>query len=277
MRKNGFTLIELLVVIAIIAILAAILFPVFLKAKAAANMSKCLSNCKQIATGLSLYKDDHHGCWTGCYYQHPTYANRGGYDPVYRHAFWMRLLMPYVRNKNVYVCPSAPVKEGADWTRIDKRWGFDPSQTQAIAQWTATNYGINECLVEQLWADLAGVSTLMNESAIRYASKTALVAESNYVIFWGGAPPGSGGTSTGVGHDGKTYPDGMLRIKYPNHPNTGVTPVYNLSKVRHDGRTVVVFADLHVKALATDQIRIEGLNTNNVRMYPIIHPMAKPL
>lgn len=270
MRKTGFTLIELLVVIAIIAILAAILFPIFLKVKVAAHASQCLSNCKQIATGVSMYKDDHQGCWMACYHQ--GHAGTANADPVYKHAFWMRLLMPYVKTKKVYQCPSAPSKNDAQWLNTDEKWGG----TEPTASWPASNYGINECLVETIWADLAGVSNLNRESAIVYPTKTALIADCNYVVFWGG--DNIGRQSTGVGHDGKIYPDGMLRIKYPNCPNRwGSSLVYNLSKVRHGGRTTVVFTDLHVKALTTDQIRIENVNTNNVRMFPVIWPLAKPL
>ncbi len=61
--RKGFTLIELLVVIAIIAILAAILFPVFAKAREAARQSVCLSNLKQIGLGIMQYVDD----WKGRY------------------------------------------------------------------------------------------------------------------------------------------------------------------------------------------------------------------
>src|SRR5262245_34867273 len=57
-RRNGFTLIELLVVIAIIAILAAILFPVFAQAREKARQATCLSNLKQIGTGLMMYVQD---------------------------------------------------------------------------------------------------------------------------------------------------------------------------------------------------------------------------
>jgi prepilin-type N-terminal cleavage/methylation domain-containing protein len=60
MRKNrAFTLIELLVVIAIIAILAAILFPVFAQAREKARMTSCLSNCKQLAIGAMMYMQDY--------------------------------------------------------------------------------------------------------------------------------------------------------------------------------------------------------------------------
>lgn len=76
MRKQGFTLIELLVVIAIIAILAAILFPVFARARENARKSSCQSNLKQIGTGLMMYVQDYdetfpteRNRWTGVVYQ----------------------------------------------------------------------------------------------------------------------------------------------------------------------------------------------------------------
>src|SRR3954465_6025769 len=63
MRKRGFTLIELLVVIAIIAILAAILFPVFAQAREKARATSCLSNFKQVGLGTMMYQQDYDGFW----------------------------------------------------------------------------------------------------------------------------------------------------------------------------------------------------------------------
>ncbi|MEA3247521.1 MAG: prepilin-type N-terminal cleavage/methylation domain-containing protein, partial [Gemmatimonadota bacterium] len=60
-RNRGFTLIELLVVIAIIAVLAAILFPVFARAREKANITACLNNLKQIGTGFAMYRSDYDG------------------------------------------------------------------------------------------------------------------------------------------------------------------------------------------------------------------------
>ncbi len=108
MRKRGFTLIELLVVIAIIAILAAILFPVFARAREAARATSCRSNLKQIATSMQMYIQD--------YDETLPYArvnNAGGSatcDEVFNSAYWSgyvgNLLVPYIKNAGVWKCPS---------------------------------------------------------------------------------------------------------------------------------------------------------------------------
>src|ERR671930_500085 len=72
-RRRGFTLIELLVVIAVIAILAAILFPVFAQAREKARQAACLSNCKQLGTALQLYVQDYDERFPG-----PAGGNMGG-------------------------------------------------------------------------------------------------------------------------------------------------------------------------------------------------------
>lgn len=95
--KRAFTLIELLVVIAIIAILAAILFPVFAQAKAAAKQSACLSNTKQIGIALQIYEQDSDDTVA------PNTLIEANGD-IYT---WFELLQPYSKNKDIGVCPSA--------------------------------------------------------------------------------------------------------------------------------------------------------------------------
>ena len=137
--KKAFTLIELLVVIAIIAILAAILFPVFAQAREKARQTSCLSNLKQLGTASQLYVDD----WDETYmppalfnatpanleatypgYPVTTKDSAGNYMQVSgypssgqnpRSAWtWMDSIFPYVKNINIYKCPSGK----------KDRWGY---------------------------------------------------------------------------------------------------------------------------------------------------------
>ena len=95
--KRGFTLIELLVVIAIIAILAAILFPVYAKVKERARMTNCIYNQKQIFLGFSQYVTDNDE-----HYPPPGYTWTWGYAMP-----WQKdILMPYVKNFEIFFCPS---------------------------------------------------------------------------------------------------------------------------------------------------------------------------
>ncbi|HOJ21967.1 MAG TPA: DUF1559 domain-containing protein [Armatimonadota bacterium] len=109
--RSAFTLIELLVVIAIIAILAAILFPVFARARENARKSSCQSNLKQLAMGILQYAQD--------YDERFPYANRtgiplsspppGGFwyqEGGSGSAFWPQMVYPYINNLEVFTCPS---------------------------------------------------------------------------------------------------------------------------------------------------------------------------
>ncbi|MFQ6130582.1 MAG: DUF1559 domain-containing protein [Armatimonadota bacterium] len=107
-RETGFTLIELLVVIAIIAILAAILFPVFAKAKEKARQISCASNLKQLSLAMLMYVQDYDSRYPG--YQTAGFApgSRGGdwHGPMCRnHVF--DIIQPYIRNEQLEICPSS--------------------------------------------------------------------------------------------------------------------------------------------------------------------------
>ncbi len=118
-RNHGFTLIELLVVIAIIAILAAILFPVFAQAREKARSISCLSNTKQLGMALQMFAQDYdeylpkawfndEPSWNGC-------PNGGRYcwpwrDPMWG---WDYVIQSYIKNKQIYQCPS----DSESWAR----------------------------------------------------------------------------------------------------------------------------------------------------------------
>jgi len=106
-RKNAFTLIELLVVIAIIAILAAILFPVFARARENARRSSCQSNLKQIGLGLLQYSQDYDEKLVRLYIVTPDPNGGiafGGDD--FRSTHWMDSLQPYLKSTQIFDCPS---------------------------------------------------------------------------------------------------------------------------------------------------------------------------
>ena len=108
--RSAFTLIELLVVIAIIAILAAILFPVFATAREKARQASCLSNHKQITTAVMQYVQDYDESlvpvWTVPGARWGNYQFGAGQDPSTGHLWWSYLVQPYVKSLDVFRCPS---------------------------------------------------------------------------------------------------------------------------------------------------------------------------
>jgi len=118
MSSKGFTLIELLIVIAVIAILAAILFPVFMKARDKAKQTTCLTNVKQISQALTTYSTDHDGYFPlafDYYYQVPNYGE----------ASWLKPLVSYVGSQQIFICPMSG-GNNPDWS---------------VSQDTLTSYG----------------------------------------------------------------------------------------------------------------------------------------
>ncbi|MFP3903696.1 MAG: DUF1559 domain-containing protein [Armatimonadota bacterium] len=186
--RRGFTLIELLVVIAIIAILAAILFPVFARAREKARQTSCLSNMKQLGLAFSMYAQDYdetmpymrrdHG--QSFPYPDPSYSNYRG--P------WFVSIYPYVKNIQVYNCPSSSYKWNGRWTH-------------------PFNYGMNRRISN---AQLA---------AITYPAETVAVVDS-----WAHPEYGSSG---GKGWDVCEYYPGVSSIGYldPRH-NEGVNMAF---------------------------------------------------
>ena len=128
-KRKAFTLIELLVVIAIIAILAAILFPVFARAREKAKTASCLSNLKELGLGMLMYTQDYDQIIPAWYrYSPPGVSN---------YICWTAVIYPYVKNKQIFCCPSDDAGQGPK---------FDPEAPMNGQSWmnSWSSYGIND-------------------------------------------------------------------------------------------------------------------------------------
>ncbi|HEX2999997.1 MAG TPA: prepilin-type N-terminal cleavage/methylation domain-containing protein [Armatimonadota bacterium] len=173
-RKSGFTLIELLVVIAIIAILAAILFPVFARARENARKANCISNLKQITLGALMYAQDYDGRIAA--------KNSGTWmiPPIQGEGQWQAISFyaPYMKNTQVVICPST---------------GKNISYGQNVAFGYIESYGAP--VPDLLSTNTAG-RTYLNPDP--QPASTILWAESANVWIWDWNTNG-GGDQTGVG------------------------------------------------------------------------------
>jgi len=141
MRRSGFTLIELLVVIAIIAILAAILFPVFARAREKARQTSCLNNMKQFGTAVLMYAQDYDEMMPRVYVGGPlsyTLPNGSSYSG---YLLWHTMLFPYIKNIQVYNCPSDTQRWTGQYTgstsyglNVYNHYGLSLSSFQAPAE-----------------------------------------------------------------------------------------------------------------------------------------------
>lgn len=124
--RHGFTLIELLVVIAIIAILAAILFPVFAQAREKARAASCLSNTKQISLAFAMYNQDYDEGFMATVTEREAPAGTPDTADARAPFSYQILLQPYIKNRQIFRCPSAKA-----WLPI------------GTSNWYPTDYGCN--------------------------------------------------------------------------------------------------------------------------------------
>ena len=207
-RTCGFTLIELLVVIAVIAILAAILFPVFAQAREKARSTTCLSNMKQLGTASMMYMQDYDGAYPLAWYGRPQY----GFDVV---------LFPYHKSLQVYECPSNKVTPRY-WEGYP-RLGFGP---------IPGSYAMNGDLTAR---EAAGDRAGLTEGAVQAPAETILFTE-----IWDTRGPNGAKTFHTV--QGQRVADGPEAEIYTNVKNDVCARIpFNI----HQGGSNYTYCDGH--------------------------------
>jgi prepilin-type N-terminal cleavage/methylation domain-containing protein/prepilin-type processing-associated H-X9-DG protein len=168
-QRSAFTLIELLVVIAIIAILAAILFPVFAKAREKARQASCLSNTKQIGLGIMQYTQDYDEML-------PARQLNNSSPPLAsaEYSDWQVTIMPYVKSAGVLACPSNPNKGNTNFIGTYNGVAYPISY--------AVNRGPNRPFVD-IPNDSGGTS-LASLQAPANLIATVEIVNAGYLDFW---------------------------------------------------------------------------------------------
>lgn len=222
-RNKGFTLIELLVVIAIIAILAAILFPVFAKARERAKTSACLNNEKQIGLACMSYADDYDGVYP---------PNR---IPVVGGTWtWKRAIQPYLKSFDVWKCPSVTtymaVEPGGSGVKGDESNTL-PAYRNDPSQWLPASYGYSGGF---FFEDNGTRRILHHLSDVKEPANTLFILNTRMSY------PDLGPWMMSVKSDLKGSDLGQ---------NTANSGWYYGPFVAHSGRIPIIMADGHVQAL----------------------------
>jgi prepilin-type N-terminal cleavage/methylation domain-containing protein/prepilin-type processing-associated H-X9-DG protein len=181
-RRSAFTLIELLVVIAIIAILAAILFPVFAQAREKARQAACLSNFKQVSTSIMMYIQDYDEQYPLSMVRHPSgvwlaYADipadwdsaTGSNWALMSESMWVNSIQPYAKNYQIFKCPNASQEDRP------AGWNFAAPKKP----WASVSYSYNPLLSQ------------LSQAGINQPASTIMMLEPYGKRYWSGITAGN--------------------------------------------------------------------------------------
>lgn len=241
MQRKAFTLIELLVVIAIIAILAAILFPVFAQAREKARAISCLSNENQIGLATMMYVQDYDETYFQQLWPGGCPNSQTGYwdtaTPGQPTEHWAVLLFPYTKSAGVYVCPDY---NGSVYTADLALWACgDPTKKMIVPY---VNYGTNESIF--------GTPSATTLATLQAPANVGIITDNSYVF---------GGPGVCMHDPG----DGQYHLFWIDGYTFGGAPFnwYN-GNPRHSGGSNFVYADGHAKWARSSDVP-KGVITSN--------------
>lgn len=233
-QKQAFTLIELLIVIAIIALLAAILFPVFSRARENARRASCQSNLKQIGLGLIQYSQDYDEILIADWYGPQPFDYTDPSTTANARYKWYDAAQPYVKSEQIFMCPSATGKPANPYVFFEKLTAStDDYGSYAIVH----GYGANvDGRTPPVSHPGVGIEQLVKLAAVEAVSTTAWVMDSD------------GWFSANVDDNSPTILYGMAR---------------------HLETTNVLFVDGHVKAMKMDKLNTTDSTGTFLPMFTI--------
>ncbi|BDI28143.1 hypothetical protein CCAX7_001940 [Capsulimonas corticalis] len=302
-RSEAFTLIELLVVIAIIAILAAILFPVFAKAREKARQTACLSNERQIGLAAMQYMQDNDGA---LYHHHEDYVlddgtqvhdlpgavsgcTGGGNGNSNAEKPWAIFFQPYLKSRDVIYCPDDPEPHSKQQagsiqeynggiTNLGDECSAAPNGEQCQAEsnhWAMWSYLLNSIFTHKScryvkegvlpgFATEAAISALPDENIIMFSERNSTALDA------AANAPALGGFGYIPQDDYDTWPGEASLVRSGTAP-----PPYDkqgwIAYDRHSGGSNYIFFDGHVKWMRWGQARTYQFPDHVVRQ-PLTNP-----
>jgi prepilin-type N-terminal cleavage/methylation domain-containing protein/prepilin-type processing-associated H-X9-DG protein len=237
-RAGGFTLIELLVVIAIIAILAAILFPVFAKARERARQTACLSNMRQLGMSMFMYIEDTKGAAPPVFsgWVVNQYGQQGSMT-------WQESMMPYVRNDQIYKCYSY----GGDF------YGYDvAAPAQVVGAGTAP-------LLPAQWSYIAPCGIGLNwYPAVNYTPASGGMPASLTLASGRGSRTGSSTSIVMMDTNAAPFagPNALMGIDFPTWQANSRDRGWFYGSERHNEVGNVLYLDGHAKSAKVSQLSL---------------------